>query len=189
MSAPDTPAGLEALDDYVFGAMSEEAAASFEETLFAQAARGEHALVDFVVGTGVLGRVILQRAGSVMPPTGDSVRILRERGFKVEVADAVPGAPYQARWSDDAEIVVTHFVTDMRGHTGEFEVDIEKPDGTVLKTMPGVSYDPNDGSFYAVCEAALARITKDAHVFWKLYEKVDGERRYIDTLEQVPATP
>jgi len=188
MSALDPPPSLEDLDDYLFGALSNEDAAPFEDALFAHAARGEHALADFVVGVGVLGRVVLQRAGSAMPPTANSIQVLRERGFKVEVADATPGVPYQARWSDEAEIVVTHFVVDVRGHTGQFDVDIELADGTLLKTLHSVSCDPNDGSFYAVCEAALARISKGAHVFWKLYETVDGQRTLIDTLEQVPAT-
>jgi hypothetical protein len=187
MSERDVPPSLEALDDYLFGVMPDEQAAPFEDALFARAARGEHALVDFVEGVGVLGRVEVQRVGSVMPPTAESIAELRRRGFKVEVAEATPGIPYQARWSAEAEIVVTHFVLDMRGHPGPFEVDIERPDGTVLKTMSRASYDPNDGSFYAICEAALARTSRGAHVFWKLYETVDGERTFVAALEQVPA--
>jgi len=179
---------LDELDDYLFGTMPNEQAAPFEEALFDQAARGEHALLDFVVGVGVLGRVVLQRAGSVMPPMARSIDALRQRGFRVEVADATPGVPYQARWSEEAEIVVTHFVVDMRGHTGRFDVDIETPDGQLLKTLPEVTCDPDDGSFYAVCEAALARLTRGAHVFWRLYETENGQRRLVDSLEQVPAT-
>jgi hypothetical protein len=186
MSELDSPPSLEDLDDYLFGAMSDEDAASFEEALFHRAASGDHALADFVEGIGVLGRVVLGRTGSVVPPTAESVEILRQRGFKVEVADAVPGTPYQARWTDEADLVVTHFITDMRGHTGRFDVDIETPDGNLIKTMFDVSYDPNDGTFYAVCEASLARTTRGVHVFWKLYETVDGKRRHIDTIEQVP---
>jgi hypothetical protein len=187
MSERDVPPSLEALDDYLFGVMPDEQAAPFEDALFARAARGEHALVDFVEAVGVLGRVEVQRVGSVMPPTAESIAELRRRGFKVEVAEATPGIPYQARWSAEAEIVVTHFVLDMRGHPGPFEVDIERPDGTVLKTMSPASYDPNDGSFYAICEAALARTSRGAHVFWKLYETVDGKRTFVAALEQVPA--
>jgi hypothetical protein len=175
------------LDDYLFGLMPEESVASFEELLFDQAARGEQASLAFVEGVGVLGRVVLQRAGSAMPPTADSIDVLRRRGFKVEVADAVPGTPYQARWSEEAEIVVTHFVVDMRGHSGRFDVEIETPDGAVVKALPDVTYDPSDGSFYAVCEAALARTSRGAHVFWNLYETTGNTRTLVGTLEQVPA--
>jgi len=178
---------LDELDDYLFGTMPDEQAAPFEEALFDQAALGEHALLDFVAEVGVLGRVVLQRAGSV-PPTAASIEALRQRGFRVEVADATPGTPYQARWSAEAELVVTHFVLDMRGHTGRFDVDIETPDGEVLKTLPEVTCDPDDGSFYAICEASLARLTQGAHVFWRLYETENGQRRLVDSLEQVPAT-
>jgi hypothetical protein len=122
-----------------------------------------------------------------MPPTADSINALRGRGFKVEVADAVPGTPYHVRWSEAAEIVVTHFVVDMRGHSGRFDVEIETPDGRVVKVMPEVTYDPNDGSFYAVCEAALARSSRGAHVFWKLYETAGSTRTLVGSLEQIPA--
>lgn len=178
---------LDDLDDYLFGVMPEESAAPFEEALFERAARGEHALLQFVEGVGVLGRVVLQRVGSAMPPTADSINTLRRRGFKVEVADAVPGTPYQARWSAEAEMVVTHFVVDMRGHSGRFDVEIETPDGHVVKVIPEVTYDPNDGSFYALCEASLARASQGAHVFWKLYETTGSIRTLIGSLEQVPA--
>jgi hypothetical protein len=178
---------LDDLDDYLFGSMPEESAAPFEEALFDQAARGEHALLAFVEGIGVLGRVVLQRVGSVMPPTADSIDVLRRRGFKVEVAHAVPGTPYQARWSEEAEIVVTHFVVDMRGHSGRFDVEIETPDGNLVKALPEVTYDPSDGSFYALCEAALARTSRGAHVFWKLYETTGSTRTLVGSLEQIPA--
>jgi hypothetical protein len=187
MSERDDLPSLGDLDDYLLGVMSDEQAEAFEEALFTQAARGEHALVDFVEAVGVLGRVVMQRVGSVMPPTAESIVELRRRGFKVEVADATPGVPYQARWSEEAEIVVTHFVVDLRGRGGRFDVEIELPDGTLMKTLRDVTYDPNDGSCYAVCEAALARLSRSAHVFWKLYETVDGQRTLISSLEQIPA--
>lgn len=174
------------LDDYLFGALPEEQVDAFEQALFDSAARGDNAESQFLDRVGVWGRFLAARSGLIDNFTRAFVDSLVERGFKVEIEEAKPGQPFSPQWSEEAEIAVTRYAFDVRGHTGRLEADVETPEGDRVKTFRDVLYDPTDGAIYAVCEALLARKTVGLHCLIKLYEWEGNERRHLGTIEQLP---
>ena len=177
---------LRALDDYLSGVLPEAAAARFEDDLFERAALGSAPEAEFVDQLVALGRTLQGRAGLELGASPSRIEALRAEGFRVDVADARPGVNQPAAWSPDADIVVTHYLFDLRGYT-KIDVDVEAPDGTRLKTFRDVSYNPSDGTVYAMCEARLARLAETVHARLRVHGTRDGERREIVVFETLPA--
>jgi hypothetical protein len=166
--------------------MSETEAARFEDELFEAAASGTAAEVAFVDHVGLLSRYLEPRAGFDMGSSRARVEQLLAAGLRVQLIDPEPAPIVRLPAIDpDAEIVVTHVRIDVRGYDSVDAV-LKKPDGTELKTIRDVGWDPDDGTMYAVCEGPLARLSATVpRVISQLIGIKDGERREIAVFEAV----
>jgi hypothetical protein len=186
-------AAFEAFDAYVTGEMSDADAAGFEEELFATAAAGNAAEASFVDHVSRIGAFLLPRGGFDIGSGRARVDALLASGLRVQLLTAGPEALvgnvyHLPRIEDQAEIVVTHLPLDLRGYDS-VNVIVEKADGTELKTFRDVSWDPNDGSVYAVCEAPLARISAAVGlVRTRVIGKRNGLEQPIAEFETITAT-
>lgn len=165
---------VEHLDDYALGLMPDALAESFEEELFAAAAKGEdeddrwydriRRLIDYVAQSGILVR------GS----TAEDLEDLRSAGLRVHVADVGTGGT--AEWprpQGDVDLIVTHVRCDIRGWES-VNIDVERPDGTHLHTFRDVLPDPTSGNLYAVCAPPLAMMSYGGN---RLISRITGVRR------------
>ena len=177
---------LKNLDDYLFGVMPEDQVDAFEERLFERAAAGDALEAAFVDHIGMWGRYLAARAGVAMGNTKAYVDSLIARGYKVEIAEARLGQAFTPKWSEDAEIAVTRYDVDLRGHE-RLEAEVETPEGVHLKTFRDGEYDPADGAVYAGCEALLARKTNTVRSVLKLYALDGNKRTFLGAIESVPA--
>lgn len=188
----DGPAPFEALDAYLSGEMPDADALGFEEELFAGAGDGAAAEAAFVDHVSRIGRFLLPRGGFDIGSTRARIDALIAQGLRVQMfapgpADLIDGVYHLPRIDDDAEIVVTHLPFDLRGFDSA-NVIIEKPDGAQLKTFRDVSWDPTDGSAYAVCEAPLARISAAAgHIRARIIGKRGEHEHEVAVFDTVTA--
>jgi hypothetical protein len=181
-----TAPSLTELDDYLSGFMPDETATGFEEELFALSAAGETASADFVDRLGRFGRYLQARVGLAMGSSRAQVDRILASGLKVEYAELPPNVPIRAaRIPDDTEIVISRLDVDLRGYS-DIQVNIERPDGTLLKTFRDVECAPEDGALYAVCEATLARMAYSVHTIARISATRDGRREQVATLETLP---
>lgn len=177
---------LTELDDYLSGFMPDEAAACFEEALFAASAAGECGEAEFVDRLGQFGRYLRDRVGLSLGSSRALVDRIRASGLKVEYTELAPGVPvHGARIADDTDIVISRVDVDLRGYS-DIEVQIELPDGTPLKTFRDVDCAPEDGALYAVCEATLARMAQSVHTIARIIATRDGKRVQVAALESLP---
>jgi len=186
----DEPAPFELLDAYQSGGMSDADAQAFEEELFASAASGiatEAAFVDHVTR---IGQHLEPRGGFDIGSTRARVDSLIAQGLRVQIlvpADLTAKVLQLPRIEDDVDIVVTHLPLDVRGYDS-VNVHVEKADGTYLKTFREISWDPDSGNLYAVCEAPLARISAQVgRVRTRIIGTRDGAEHHIATFETVTA--
>jgi len=179
---------FELLAEYETGGMSEAEAARFEDELFDAAASGTAAEVAFVDHVSLLSRYLEPRAGFDMGSSRARVEQLLAAGLRVQLIDPDPAPTVRLPPIDpDAEIVVTHVRIDVRGYDSVDAV-IKKPDGTELKTIRDVGWDPDDGTMYAICEAPLARLSATVpRVISQIIGVKNGERREIAVFEAVSA--
>ena len=177
---------LTELDDYLSGFMPDETAAGFEDGIFAAAAAGEASPLGLVDHIGQFGRYLSGRVGLAMGSSRAQVDRIRASGLKVEYTELAPGVPVRGpRIADDTEIVISRVDIDLRGYT-DIEVNVERPDGTLLKTFRDVECAPEDGALYAVCEATLARMAQSVHTVARISATRDGKREQVATLETLP---
>jgi hypothetical protein len=177
---------LTELDDYLSGFMPDDAAASFEESLFTAAAAGEASDLGLVDRVGQFGRYLRDRVGLAMGSSRALVDRILASGLKVEYTELLPNVPIRGvRIADDTEIVISRLDVDLRGYT-DILVHIERPDGTLLKTFRDVEYAPEDGALYAVCEATLARMAQAVHTIARITATRGGKREHVATLETLP---
>lgn len=187
----DTRAPFEALDAYQSGLMPDSEATEFEEELFAAAASDTASEARLVDRLSLIGHFLLPRGGWDIGSRRERVDQLIAAGLRVQILsppEPAPGAPLQLpKIDDDAEIVVTHVPIDVRGYDS-IDVVMEKLDGTELKTFRDVSFEPSDGSLYALCEAPLARIAaKQRHVRSRILGTRDGVQHVVAVFETVQA--
>lgn len=181
-----TAPSLVELDDYLSGFMPDETAAGFEEELFALSAAGETASAEFVDRLGRFGRYLQDRVGLAMGSSRALVDRLLASELKVEYTEIPPNVTLRAtRIADDTEIVISRLGVDLRGYS-DIQVNIERPDGTLLKTFRDVECAPEDGALYAVCEATLARMAYVVHTIARITATRDGKREQVATLETLP---
>jgi hypothetical protein len=183
---------FETLDAYLSGEMPEADALGFEAELFAAAETGAASEAVFVDQVSRIGRYLIGHCGFDIGSGRAQVDALIAQGLRVQLLTAGPetlvGKVYQLpKISDDAQIVVTHFPLDLRGHDS-VDVVVEKPDGTLLKRFREVGWDPEDGTVYAVCEAPLARIWAAAGLVRStVLGKRDGQEHVIAVFESMTA--
>jgi len=150
---------LEQLDDYATGLMPDALADSFEEEMFAAAARGEdeddrwydrfYRLMLYIAQGGVL----------IRGTTAEDIADLRAHGLRVHVVDMGAGGP--CTWNnpkDEVDLIVTHTPIDIRGWD-HVDVEVSNPDGKPVHTFKDVLPDPQTGNLYAICAPPLAMMS------------------------------
>ena len=170
-------ARLARLDDHLRGRGDDPDA--YEEDLFARAAEGtadELAFLDRLadglhqlVARGTFDPwITAAEADALRARYGDALA-LREVSLHGTGVVEVPL---------DAEVLVTRIPLALEG-VDELEIDALTTDGTLIKTMTGVRFDPSDGALYACCEGELARRTVGPPVLSRVWDVRGGERRLI----------
>jgi hypothetical protein len=84
----------------------------------------------------------------------------------------VPGIP------DGIELFITKIPLELGG-VRRLDVEIYSADGTLIKTMPEVTFDPADQAIYACCEADLARTAASSRTISRFYATDDAGRRLL----------
>lgn len=164
---------FQALDAYQSGDMPEDEAAVFEEELFAEAAAGTAHEAAFVDRASRILRHLSPRGGLDVGSSRARVDELIASGLRVQVLEPkVARVAVLPKIDEDAEIVVTHVLVDVRGYDS-VDVIVEKANGEHLKIFRDIGWDPFDGTVYAVCEAPLARI---AMAVGRIRSRVVGHR-------------
>ncbi len=166
------------LDDYVRGNLPESDVDSFEEELFARALRDEAPELAFRED---LGRTLLgmrDRGTLDVWLTARGVADLVASGAKVARFDldlANPGAP---DFSQDFDLLVTRVPLSFDG-VDTLEADVMTPDGRVLKTMPDIRFDREDGAVYACCERELAIVAAQVSTVTRVWARSSAGRRLV----------
>lgn len=177
-----TDAGLARLDDYVRGHDAEAEASAFEEELFARALADEAPDLELHEALGQALRASAASGALELWLTKAGVARLEGSGLRV----------LRARWSEsgpasvpdldvDFDVLVTEVPIDLRG-ARRLDVEIFDLEGRHLKTMPEVSFDPDDGAVYACCDAKLARLATRARTMSRVWV-TDAEGRRSVVLE------
>jgi len=181
-----SPQSLQELIDYESGGMPEAEAARFEESLFAAAASGSAAEVEFVDRIALFSRHLEPRGGLDIGSSRARVEQLLASGLRLQLIDPEPAATVQLPDVDPSvDLVVTHVRIDVRGYDSVDAV-LRKPDGTEIKTIRDVGWDPDDGTMYAICEAPLAQLSaKLPRVVSEIIGIKDGKRHQIAVFETV----
>lgn len=166
------------LDDYVRGQQSDDQAAEFEEDLFGRALANAAPELTFRAGLAHALRVMNASGTLELWLRKAQVDALRASGrrlvfFELDVNNiVVPPIP------DDAELLVTRIPVDLSGvHTLDAEVQTE--DGVLLKRMPDIGFDAEEGAVYACCEAELARAAGSVSTRTLVWATRDGERQLL----------
>lgn len=177
---------FEELTEYESGGMSEAEATRFEEALFTAAAFGTAAEVAFVDRIALLSRHLEPRGGFDIGSSRARIEQLLASGLRLQLIDPEPAATVRLPEVDpDADIVVTHVRIDVRGYDS-VDVVLRRPDGTELKTIRDIGWDPDDGTVYAVCERPLAQLSaKVPRVISEIVGIKDGQRHHIAVVEMV----
>ena len=182
---------LARVDDYVSGQMPDAEATTFEEELFAAAASGSAAGASFLHELGRLSTWLQRRGLFNVGSTRAQVDAIIASGLKVHLTsiEKVAGVVEFPLWPEDTEIVVTRLDVDLRGYE-DVEVQITTTEGVELKTFRDVTYDPNEGALYAVCEEPLARIALTRGTTVSRVSAVRaGQRETIAVFQSRPAAP
>lgn len=169
---------LAALDDYVSGLMPESEEAAFEEALFADAASGDTQDAVFFDDLARLTRFVGRHGIIATSFTRAQIDALAKE-VRMFVFELSPGAQEIEPFPEDVDIVVTHLNVDLRAFDSA-DVEVERPDGTHIKTFCDVGCDPADGSVFAWCEAPLARMALlSGPTVTRVFGIQGGERQQI----------
>lgn len=172
-----TDAALLRLDDYVRG-RDADADDAYEAALFERALAGN--APELTIRDGLERRFREMKARGTIDPwlTRSQVEELATRGLKVAHQVFHAGNPQPFDIPDDADLVVTRIPVDLTGVT-RLEVEISTLDGRVLKRMPDVPFDREEGALFACCEAELARTAISVTRISRFWSVGEGERRLI----------
>jgi len=188
VTTPATPPdALAEFDDYTSGHMSEEAAADFEEQLFARAAIEAAPEAAFIDELAQLSRSIAKRGIFEVGSTRAEVDALLASELRVHYMEFGEGGVVEIPpLPPGTEIFAYRLNVDMRG-AERIDVIVETPDGEYVKTFRDVRYDPESGNIYGVCEAPLAEISfRRGAVVSKITGTRDGERKLLASFETRP---
>jgi hypothetical protein len=189
MNRPGEPLDpLSEFDDYSSGHMPEQAAADYEEQLFARAAEGAAPEAAFVDQLTQSARWLQKRGLFAVGSTRPQVEAIWASGLRVHHVEFGSGgvvdiAPLPA----GTEVFTYRLDVDMRG-VDRIDVLVETPDGEHVKTFRDVTHDPETGNIYGVCEAPLAELSfRRGTVVSKVMGTRAGERKLLARFETRPA--
>lgn len=176
---------LEAIDDYVSGAMTDDAARAFEEELFASAPQNES--LQYLDRTLRTANKLFRRGGWTIGSTREEVDRLLATNPRVSYFDLgeAGGEKRISAWGEGLDFVVFRLGVDLRG-IASVDVEVEDPAVGPLKVFRDVNFDPKDLALYAVCEEPLARLAwgRD-RVITRVIGERNGQRETLATFESV----
>jgi hypothetical protein len=178
---PELDPALTALDDYVRGHLLDAEAERYEEELFGRALAGAAPELGFRDHVGRTLRVMAARGTLDMWLTQRGVERMNASGLRILHFELDLERPSLPDLSSDFDILITKVPIDLRG-VHRLDAEILAPDGRLLKNMPDVSFDPDEGAVYACCEAELARAAAAARTITRLWVTDDSGRRLLREL-------
>lgn len=167
------------LDDYVRGALDDDAAADYEADLFERALAGQAPEAAFRTHLGAALRTMAARGTLELWLTESGVEELRARpDLNVFVFELDVARPHMPEVPPGTDLMITRVPVDLTG-VRRIEADIVTPDGRLLKQMLDVTFNRDDGALFACCEMDLARIAGAAKTITRLYAVEEGSRRLM----------
>jgi hypothetical protein len=146
---------LAALDRYVSGELSDDAADAFEEKMFDAAGDPGVEIVDRIVRHGAR----LAAHGTFdMGVTRAHIDALRARGVTVQVLEGGPPGARKLTLDRTSELIATRLSFE-RADLARVDVEmVVVAAGNASKTIKDVFVDQQDRAIYGLCERALAEI-------------------------------
>lgn len=169
---------LTRLDDYVRGSMEEALVDAYEDDLFERALSRAAPELGFRQDLQATFRAMNARGTLDLWLTAADVERLCASNLRVILWEFDPARPALPQVPEGADLVITRILVDLRG-VRRVEADIVAPDGSLLKTMRDVAFDPVDGAVYACCEAELARAAASVGTITRVYAAEDTGRRLL----------
>lgn len=166
---------IEDLDDYMFGQMADGDA--FEERLFELAAQGQ-----FTDDIAAILRWLKRRDALVLLRPADVPRVMSSGRRVFFVDESMIG---RVQLPADAEQVLNETTLDMHG-IDRLDAEVCTPDGSLLKRMPEMCFDPNETKLYSLCEAPLARLAVASNTLTHFYGYKDGVRTKLKSISTAP---
>ena len=166
------------LDDYVRGQQRDDEVAEFEQDLFERALADAAPELTFRAGLAHALRVMAASGTLELWLRKAQVDALRASGrrivfFELDVNNiVVPPIPA------DAELLITRIPVDLRG-VRTVDAEVQTEDGVLLKRMPDIGFDVEEGAVYACCEAELARAAGSVSTRTFVWGTRDGERQLL----------
>lgn len=168
-----------ALDDYVRGAMDDARASDYEEDLFERALAGEAPEVTFRASLGAALRAMKARGTLDLWLTAAEVERLQGAGnLHVVLYNFNLERPVPPEIPAGADLVIARVPVDLRG-VSRLDAEIVAADGSILKLMPDVVFEPDDLAVYACCEAELARVASATRTTTRLWAVSGSGRRLV----------
>lgn len=167
------------LDDYVRGVGEEDQAQAYEEDLFARAVLGAAPELTFRASLATTLVQMNARGSLDIWCTTRQVEELCAAGrVKAVVFDFNPEQPAMPDIPPGTELLITRIPLDLTG-VRALDAEVLSLDGHLLKRMPDINFNPEDGCVYACCEAELARLADTQQTITRVWVTDDGGRRVL----------
>jgi hypothetical protein len=173
----DSYTALSRLDDYV--RLRHEDEDAYEEDLFSRALEGNAPEAIFHAALGATLRRMNARGVLELWLTAKDVERVLASGLKAFFWEWNPEDPAPLEIPPDSDLLITRIRMPLEG-VRAVEAELCALDGTLLKLMPDVVFDPADGALYACCEPELVRTAATApKAIMKVFAVMGTERRLI----------
>jgi len=112
--------------------------------------------------------------------TAREVEELVASGRRVRIFDIDLANPTPPDLSGDFDIFVTKVSIDLTG-IRRCDLEVFTLDGRLLKKIPDIAFDPDDGALFLCCEAELARVSASVKAVSRLWgwSEDESERRLL----------
>ena len=174
-------AAIARLDDYVCALDPDDSAREYEEDLFSRALSGDAPELQFRSSLTTTLRQMSTRGSISLWLTAAEVAAAQASGLRAFVFDLDPQNPKPAEIPPDADLFITRVHLDLKG-VQSLDVEVLAEDGTLLKRMPDIAFDANEGVIYACCEADLARLASSKRTLTRLWATYEDGRRLLGEL-------
>jgi hypothetical protein len=173
----DLQTALARLDDYV--RLHHEDEDAYEEELFERALEGNAPEAVFHAGLASTLRRMNARGTLDVWLTASDLERVRASGLKAVFLEWDPENQAPLDLPPDADLLIMRIPLPLEG-VRSLEAEVYSLDGTLLKRMPDVLFDREDGAAYACCEAELARTAMNSpKTVTKVFAVTDTERRLV----------
>lgn len=178
----DLQNALTRVDDYVRGHGDESSVAVYEEELFARALEGNALEAAFHAGLASTFCSMSARGTLDLWITARDIERVRASGLKTVVWEWNAADPHSLQLPPDTDLLITRIPLPLEG-VRSIDAEVYAADGRLLKRMPDILFDREDGAVFACCEAELARTAANTpRTLTKVWVTTDSERRLLAEL-------